>query len=66
MNLSEAKQLFEKHHPGEATRIKDRKEAYKGMYPRQIELYFQMVANAMSVWHGFKSALKVTGQLEEE
>ena len=52
MNLSEAKALFEKHHPVETSSIK------------QGVLYHKELAAC--TWHGFKSALKVTGQLEEE
>ena len=50
MNLPEAKKLFEKHHPEETHHIKNNTE-FKG--------------EAGCTWHGFKSALTVTGQLED-
>jgi len=55
MNLSEAKQLFEKHHPEETAIIKQNKG-----------IEFESYRAASCVWRGFKSALKVTGQLGEE
>lgn len=51
MNIKEAKELFKKHHTEEA-------DYMRGDSP-------QLKREAGCVWYGFKSALKVTGQLKE-
>ena len=50
MNLEEAKELFKKYHAEEAGRIEGSLLINK--------------KEASCVWYGFKSALKITGQLE--
>ena len=50
MNLEEAKNLFKKHHPQEATYLKS-SSPFK--------------EHAACVWSGLKSALIITGQLIE-
>ena len=53
MNLEEAKKLFEENHPEETKLIKG------NVVGNQFKIH------AECVWHGFKSALKLTGQLSE-
>ncbi len=53
MNLEEAKDLFKKHHAKETSLLNG---------PAGTVAYDY----AASVWHGFKSALKLTDQLKEK